>query len=166
MEVVNIHKRIINTHKEGVSQLLVTLSSKEDKIWPFEKWPAIRFKDGLVENAIGGHGPIRYSINKYIPNEQIEFKFTAPKGFNGVHRFNIVKLKSNKTEFRHAIEMKTTGIGILTWALAIYWLHNALFEDLMDKVENQFISEPKQHKWNLWVKFLRLVLKPKSGKSK
>ncbi len=112
MEVVNIHKRKLNTQKGGVSQLLGTLSSKEDKIWPYEKWPAISFKDELVENAKGGHGPIRYSINKYIPNEQIEFKFTTPKGFNGVHRFNIVKLKRNKTEFRHTIEMKTTGIGI------------------------------------------------------
>jgi len=158
--VINIHKRIINSSKEEVSQLLGTLSSREDKIWPYEKWPAIRFKDGLVENAKGGHGPIGYSITKYVPNEQIEFKFNAPKGFNGVHRFNIVELKSNKTEFRHTIEMKTTGIGILTWVFVIYWLHNALFEDLMDKVENQFVKDPKKHKWILWVKLLRKVLKP------
>jgi hypothetical protein len=165
LEVVNILKRVLNSSKEEVSQLLGTLSSKEDKIWPYEKWPVIKFKEGLVENVKGGHGPIRYSINKYIPNEQIEFKFNAPKGFDGVHRFNIVKLKSNKTEFRLTIEMKTTGIGIFTWAFVIFWLHNALFEDLMDKVENQFVEEHKKHKWNLWVKLLRKVLKPKSGKS-
>ena len=159
MKVINIHKRILNAPKEKISELLGTLSLKEDKIWPYEKWPAIRFKEGLIENTKGGHGPIRSKINKYVPHKLIEFKFYAPKGFNGIHRFDIKELQSNKTEFRHTIEMDVSGIGILTWSIAISWLHNALFEDLMNKVENQFIKETKKSKWGLWVILLREVLK-------
>ncbi len=159
MKVINIHKRILNSPKKEVSKLLDTLSSKDDKIWPYENWPAIRFKKGLIENSSGGHGPIRYTINKYVPQESIEFKFNAPKGFYGIHRFDVIELKNEKTEFRHTIKMKVVGKGFFTWSLVIYWLHNALFEDLMNKVENQFQSESKKGKWNLWVKVLRKVLK-------
>jgi len=159
LKVINIHKRILNAPKEEVSELLGTLSLKGDKIWPYEKWPAIRFKEGLIENTKGGHGPIRYKINKYVPDELIEFKFHTPKGFNGIHRFDIIALQFNKTEFRHTIEMNLSGIGILTWLIAISWLHNALFEDLMNKVENQFIKDTKKSKWGLWVILLRKVLK-------
>ena len=159
MKVLNIHKRVINHPKEKVSELLETLSTKNDKIWPYEKWPVIKFRKGLVEGTNGGHGPIRYSIEKYIPKEFIQFKFSKPVGFNGIHKFEILELENGNTELKHTIDMDVVGKGLLTWIIAIRPLHNALLEDALDKVENQYISEKRKTEWTIWVKFLRKILK-------
>jgi hypothetical protein len=126
-----------------------------------EQWPPMIFKKGLSEGAIGGHGPIKYSILKYIPGDTIEFKFIKPDGFNGIHKFNITELVSEKTEIKHTIEMSLSRKSILTWYFAIKWLHDALLEDCLDKVENHFLKEPKSAKWNFWVCILRKILKKK-----
>jgi len=144
-----------------VSNLFGTLATKEDQVWPYEKWPRMKFEDGLQKGAKGGHGPIRYSVDKYEPNELIQFKFSKPKGFNGIHRFEISGIENTKTELKHTIEMTTSGIGTLTWIIAIRWLHDALVEDAFDKVEKYFTREKKSTEWNLWVKILRIILNPR-----
>jgi len=159
MKILNIHKRTFNQSKEKIGELLNSLSSKEDKIWPFENWPSMRFRDGLKVGAEGGHGPIRYIIEKYIPYEFIQFKFTKPKGFNGIHRFEINELEDGKTELKHIIKMNISGIGILNWIFAIKPLHNALLCDALDKVENHFEPNKLKTEWTVWVKLLRELLK-------
>jgi hypothetical protein len=138
-------------------------------IWPYEKWPPMRFKEGLQAGSKGGHGPIRYTINKYNPGEIIEFRFTRPKGFHGIHRFEIIASRmaeakgseNERTEIVHTIDMQTSGIGGLNWILFIRPLHNALLEDALDKVENHFSEVKKKTSWNPWVKFLRWIMKQK-----
>jgi hypothetical protein len=161
LKVINIHKRILNQPKEKVSELLETLSTDNDRIWPFENWPAMKFKGGLKEGAKGGHGPIRYSIEKYKPNNLIQFKFSRPTGFHGIHKFEILDLGNGKTELKHTIEMDAVGKDLLTWIIAICSLHNALLEDALDKVENQFLTNKKKTEWNIWVKIMRKIMKPK-----
>lgn len=144
-----------------ISDILNTLSSNNDKLWPKEKWPPMIFRKGLTVGAIGGHGPIKYSINSYIPGSSIEFTFVKPDGFKGVHRFEVTEIENNKTELKHTIDMMLSGKEILTWHIAIRWLHDALIEDCFDKVENQFSTNEKETKWNLWVVFLRNRLRKK-----
>ena len=155
MKVLNIHTRIINQPKSKVTELLKTLSTENDKIWPKEKWPEIKFKDGIQVGSKGGHGPIRYSVEKYNPSEIIQFRFSKPNGFNGIHKFEINELSNEKTEIKHTIDMNTEGKGTLIWTFAIRSLHNALIEDGFDKLENNFLENRKLTKWNRWVKFLR-----------
>jgi len=161
MRVINIHKRIVFQPKEKLSDILDSLSTKNDQLWPKEKWPPMLFRKGLKEGAIGGHGPIMYSINKYEIGNLIDFNFIKPKGFNGIHKFEITKIKNDQTELKHTINMTLSGKGILTWYIAIKWLHDALLEDCLDKVENHFQTEKKKTKWNLWVVFLRSLLRKK-----
>lgn len=155
MKILNIHKRIVNQPKSKVTELLETLATKNDKIWPKEKWPAMKFKNGIQIGEKGGHGIIRYSIEKYNPNEIIQFRFSKPNGFNGIHKFEINELANDQTEVKHTIDMTTIGKGTLIWFFAIHALHNALIEDAFDKLENNFSDELKSTKWNSWVKFLR-----------
>ena len=82
-------------------------------------------------------------------------------GFNGFHKFDIKELESNKTELSHIIDMTTTGTSTLKWALAIRWLHDAYIEDAFDKVENHFTKDKKSNEWNLWVRALRKIMRPK-----
>ena len=161
MKVTNIHKRIIHQPKESISKILDSLSSGNDLLWPKEKWPPMIFKKGLVEGATGGHRPIRYSIKKYIPGSLIEFEFMKPDEFKGIHKFEITEIEKDKTELKHTISMTVSGKGIFTWYFAIKWLHDALLEDCMDKVENNFLTEKISSDWNLWVLFLRRIFRRK-----
>ena len=164
MKVLNIHKRIINQPKTNITKLLETLATENDKIWPNEKWPAMRFKEGVKIGSKGGHGPIRYSIEKYS-NDLIQFRFSKPYGFNGIHKFEISALSEEETEIKHTIEMHTVGKATFLWLFVIRSLHNALIEDAFDKLENNFLEKQKSTKWNFWVKFLRKQMAKKSNTS-
>ena len=165
MKVLNIHKRIINQPKIKVVEMIKTLSTEEDKIWPTEKWPAIKFKEGLKIGAKGGHGPIKYSVEIYHPSEVIQFRFLKPKGFNGIHKFELRDLTDKKTEIKHTIDMNTVGEGTLSWILGIRFLHNALIEDAFDKLENNFSENKKSTSWNFWVIFLRKQIAKRSNQT-
>ncbi len=158
MKVLNIHKRIINQPKSKIVELLETLATENDKIWPKEKWPKIKFKNGLQVGEKGGHGLIRYSVEKYNPNEIIQFRFSKPTGFNGIHKFEITELANEQTEVKHTIDMTTTAKGTFMWFFVIRSLHDALIEDAFDKLENNFSNEKKSTKWNSWVKLLRKAM--------
>lgn len=126
-----------------------------------EKWPAIRFKNGLKVGAEGGHGPIKYTVASKDYNNGIVFNFIN-KGFNGTHQFQINVINDIKVEVAHSIKMKTSGKATCYWIFVIRWLHDALIEDAFDKLENQFSSEKKETKHNIWVKFLRLIKNKKA----
>ncbi len=158
MRILNIHSRIIAQPKNELEILFSSLSSKNDKIWPKNHWPRLKFKDGLKVGAKGGHGPIRYTIEIFNPEEKIQFRFDKPQGFNGVHRFEIIELDSQNSFLKHSIDMKSNLRATLIWYIAIKWLHDALIEDLLDRVENHYNNSKKRTKWSLWVKFLRKIL--------
>ncbi|TPN86296.1 hypothetical protein [Aquimarina algicola] len=158
MKVINIHKRVLNQPRSRITELLETLATDDDKIWPKEKWPTMKFQDGIKIGSKGGHGPIKYCIERYNPSEIIEFRFLKPHGFNGIHKFELTELTKEKTEIKHTIDMHTRGKGTLLWILGIKSLHNALIEDGFDKLENNFIEHQKSTKWNFWVRFLRKQL--------
>ena len=161
MKVLNVHTRVVNQPILEISRLFETLASENDQMWPVNKWPSIRLDDGLKIGSKGGHGPIRYSVLQYTSGRFIQFKFSKPKGFYGTHEFEIRELEMAKTELKHSIKMITKGRAILSWPLAIRWLHDAFIEDAFDNVENHFLTKKKKSDWSLWVKFLREFLKPK-----
>jgi len=159
MKVINTHTRTLKHPIQGVGWMLDTLSSKEDRLWPAENWPRMNFEKGLVKGAKGGHGPIRYAISKYEKSRFIEFTFSQPVGFDGVHFLKITAINANTTKIVHTIDMETKGLGTLKWLLFIQQLHNALLEDALDKVENQFSSKRICSKHSTYVKFLRWIAK-------
>lgn len=159
MKITNIHKRIINQAQSELNPIIRTLASKEDKVWPTKNWPRMKLDQGLQEGSKGGHGPIGYFVQEYIPNELIQFKFTKPQNFIGIHQFEIESLSPTQTQITHTIDIETKGLGFLTWSIGVRWLHDALIEDAFDQIENHFSAEKKQSPWNLWVKTLRFFLK-------
>jgi len=158
-KVQNIHIRKIKVPIKKVIELFSTLSTNDDKIWPTEHWPPMRFKTGLKVGAIGGHGPIRYQVIDFKPESHIEFKFHKPKGYNGTHKFEINEVNPGTTEIKHSIMMKTSLIGTLSWITTVRWLHDALLEDAFDKVENQLTHTNLKTEWSKWVKICRKILK-------
>jgi len=167
MQVINIHKRKLQQPKAKVVELFKTIATKEDKIWPYQNWPAIRFKDTVKVGVKGGHGRIKYTIIQFTEGESIEFQFTKPDGFIGTHKLYLKELKRHQTEIVHEIKMNTSTIkATFLWVTVIRWLHDALIEDAFDRVENHFSKEKKVTKYSLWVKLLRAVYKRKSSQIK
>jgi hypothetical protein len=161
MKVLNVHTRTIHQPIEKIAELLKTLATKNDLMLATDMWPPMILDHGLQVGSKGGHGPIRYFVQEYKPDQLIQFTFTKPKGFNGFHKFEMRKLDNNSTELRHTIDMNITGSCILKWAVAIRWLHDAFIEDAFNKVENLSAAEKKKSQWSVWVKLLRILLKPR-----
>lgn len=163
MEVVNCHERKIQATLAEVGALIDSLASKEDRLWPFEIWPRMKFDRGLVVDAVGGHGPIRYFVAQYSPGQSVRFCFTGPEGFNGYHEFVAIKVSANLTSLRHNLRMETAGLARLSWPAVFQPLHDALIEDSFAKAQSSLGLIPEVHPWSLRVKMLRwLVAKGKS----
>lgn len=158
MKVLNIHKRMISQPPSVMAELLQTLASRHDRMLATDKWPGMRLDKGLQPGSKGGHGPIRYHVIDYHADASITFRFDMP-GFDGTHRFQFEPADAGATELTHIIDMETSGMATLKWALAIRWLHDAYIEDAFDKVENQFTDKPRTSKWTIWVKVLRFILR-------
>jgi hypothetical protein len=161
MKVVNIHRREIKQPKFELEKLFQTLASENDLMLATDKWSPMKLDKGLQVGSKGGHGPMKYFVIDYQQNNSITFQFDL-KGFDGFHKFKLTELETGKTELLHIIEMNTSGFSTIKWSLVIRWLHDAYIEDALDKVESYFTKDKKRSRWNLWVKILRKIMKPRN----
>jgi hypothetical protein len=164
VKVLNIHERKLECKIEQVGTLLDSLASAEDHLWPHEIWPRMSFDGPLAVGPRGGHGPIRYEIERYEPGRTIRFRFTSPRGFQGHHGYEVKQYESG-VMLRQVLEMSTSGSALLGWPFIFRPLHDALIEDSLTKAEFAVGLEPEYHPWSPWVKFLRFVLGGKRAKS-
>jgi hypothetical protein len=168
VRVVNVHERLLLSSVDEVGALIDSLSSRRDRLWPCESWPRMRFDRPLQVGASGGHGPIRYDISAYKPGQSITFRFRAPRGFEGTHRFEIVRA-ANGIVLRHTLEMNARGRALVTWPLLFRPLHDALIEDCLDKAERAVTNRVQRPAvWSRHVRALRWLVargRPRSGAS-
>ena len=161
MKISNIHQRDYDLSVSLLSEILDSLSSENDLLWPNEEWMPMILDNGLKANSNGGHGPIGYYVQRYEYGKIVEFCFTMPKEFVGIHKFEIIELASNKTRLQHTIEMQVNLKGLFSWYFVVKWLHDALLEDSLDKVYNLHNESQIKTPHSFWVKTLRKILKPK-----
>jgi hypothetical protein len=155
VRIANIHERRIPRPAAQVGQLIDTLASGDDRLWPHALWPAMRFDRALGVGAGGGHGPIGYAVSEYRPGNYIRFRFTEPRGFDGHHWFDLTAEGETACVLRHTIAMDARGSGLLLWGLAIRHLHDALVEDAMTTAEVSLGVAPQVMPWTPWVRLLR-----------
>jgi len=82
MNVRNVHERVLDVPACDLAVLLDGLASPDDALWPRHLWPAMKFDRPLQVGAVGGHGPIRYTVEAYEPGRRIRFRFTAPRSWS------------------------------------------------------------------------------------
>lgn len=163
MQVLNVHERELACAPEVAGGLLDRLASADDPIWPTRHWPPMRFagrSEALATGLRGGHGPVRYTIEAYDAGRSIVFRFGAPRGFDGIHRLEVVDVPqlegSPRCMLRHEIVMRTHGLGLFSWPLLIRPLHDALLEDALDNAERAAGCEPAEAaRWSPYVRSLR-----------
>jgi hypothetical protein len=158
MKVRNIHERVIAAPASRIGALLDSLASSDDALWPHRLWPAMKFDRPLCVGAVGGHGPVCYTVDEYAPGQRVRFRFVAPRGFNGTHSFEVDPLGAERTRLRHVLEMRTTGPALVSWPLVFRPLHNALIEDSLARAEQCVGVESRASSWSRWVKILRWAI--------
>lgn len=158
MKVLNVHEREFQATPEQVGELVDSLASAKDALWPRHSWPPMDFNRPLGVGATGGHGPIRYSVEEYTRGQTVKFRFAAPKGFDGFHCFEVVAPPGQTVRLRHTIEMNTRGLAVLLWPLVIRPLHDALIEDAFATADASLGLPPRMKRWPLRVRALRWMM--------
>ncbi len=164
----NVHERYVRANVGSVGDLLDTLSSKNDRLWPRGQWPSMRLDRQLGIGASGGHGPVRYVVDTYEPGQSVRFRFTSPSGFHGHHAFTVSACADEGTTLlTHELTMTVTGLARVTWPLFFRPLHDALIEESFDRAESEVGSPPELPATRpLWTRILRLVtLLPRTAPS-
>jgi hypothetical protein len=164
VRVLNIHERELPSSLVRAGGLIDSLASSADTLWPSQSWPRMKFDGALSIGAVGGHGPIRYSVEDYKPGQSIRFRFTGPSGFDGYHGFELLAAGGPGCGLRHTLQIRTHGVAMLSWPIVFRPLHDALIEDSLAQAEASLGRAPNVHKWSTWVKILRYLLS--KGKSR
>lgn len=162
MKVYNIHERQIHALAEAVGIVLDSLSGLDDRLWPWDRWPAMKFNSLLIEGASGGHGPITYSVSEYIPGHKVVFQFDGrglTAGLDGRHFFEVISGGAYPV-LRHVVDAECDLRNWVKWHVIIGPLHDALLEDALDKAESELSGRPvKSARWSIWVRFLRWMIR-------
>ena len=157
--VRNVHQRLVPAPPERVGEVLETLGSDGDRLWPHERWVAMRMKDGLEQGSRGGHGRIRYEVARHEPGRLVEFRFPQRSGFRGMHRFEL-EPNGRGTVLTHTLEGTTHGRNRIVWPLVIRPMHDALLEDLLDKAEREAAAVDRGlRRHGPWVRLLRRAMR-------
>jgi hypothetical protein len=156
MRVRNVHQRLLPGPPERVGALIDGLAGPDDRLWPGDRWPPIRFDRPLGVGADGGHGPIRYRVAGYDPGRRVAFRFTRMPGLDGGHHLEAEPAAGGAVLLRHVAEGRLGGRMLVAWPLVIRPLHNALIQDLLDRAElavTGTVASP--NRWSRWVRLLR-----------
>ncbi len=155
MKISNTHQRTIAAPVQQVGAIMDTLASQDDRMWPHGAWPAVRFDRPLQVGATGGHGPIRYTVSHYERDKRVRFEFEG--NWNGYHECSLQDLGNGACRLTHTLQANPSWMLTLAWHSLIIHMHNALVEDLFDKVEGQFNRVAHPQVWSVRVRFLRYL---------
>ena len=158
MRVRNVHERELQASPERVGALVDSLASRDDSLWPRLAWPRMEFDRPLSVGARGGHGPIRYFVEEYVPGTSIRFRFTGPRGFDGSHGYERIGTTADTAVLRHTLDMTTYGLAVLSWPVVYRPMHDALIEDSLATAEASLGHAPQIQLWSSWVRCLRWVV--------
>jgi hypothetical protein len=156
--ILDVHQRYLPTGAEQAGALLDGLAGPGDRLWPADRWPPLRLDRPLAVGATGGHGPIPYHVQEYLPGRRVVFRFSPRFGVQGTHRLE-VRHRQGLVELCHVLEGHSHGRMVLAWPLVWQPLHDALVDDLLDRAElvlTGAVARPAR--WSPRVRLLRRVL--------
>ncbi len=143
--IENVHERVLDGPPATVGELVETLASRDDRVWPHRRWPAMRLDRGLEVGSDGGHGPVRYRVARHEPGRLVAFAFTPRFPIDGEHRLEVLPgPTADTTLLRHTLTGRPHGWLRLGWPLCFRWLHDALIEDALDRATAELAGMPWQ----------------------
>jgi hypothetical protein len=159
MNVRNVHERVLPASTATVGELVNSLSSPDDGLWPRGRWPRMELDAPLGVGARGGHAFVRYHVAEYEPGRRVVFEFDPRSRVDGHHRFEVDPVDTEHTVLRHVCEARTKGTVTWAWLLVIRPLHDALVEDALDRAEYSVTGDvARPASWSPWVRLLRSAM--------
>ncbi len=152
----NVHERNLRAKVTDVASLVHRLSLENDRLWPQDRWPAMKLSGGLVEGSSGGHGFVRYSVAS-VDRHRVVFRFDERIGLRGTHFFEFEETSpSGGCVLRHVLEGESLGSMRIVWPLVVRPLHDALVEDGLDNAVRELDGEQvEKRRLTLRVRLLR-----------
>lgn len=132
--ICNVHQRSLAVPAAEAGFLIDGLAGPDDRLWPSDRWPAMRFDRPLGVGARGGHGPIRYAVSAYVLGRRIQFTFTSPN-IDGFHEFELIDGGDGRCVLRHTLMAHASGSLRIVFPLVIRPLHDACLRDALDRAE-------------------------------
>jgi hypothetical protein len=143
MRVHSVHSRELPVPVERAWQLVAGLASEHDELWPTERWPTspIKFDRQLGPGAEGGHGLIRYGVERFEPGRRVLFRFARTSGLDGIHAFEVQPIEARRSRLTHTLDTRV-GWKLLPLYPVLLAAHDALIEDLLDNAERAAGGSP------------------------
>jgi hypothetical protein len=160
MRIANVHERALPAGgaKAKAKALIDGLAGADDRLWPHDRWPPMRFECGLREGSDGGHGPVRYQVVELRPGRLVRFRFTGPPGLTGEHGYELEA--GDRSVLRHTLTARAEGRMRWQWPLLFGPLHDALIEDSLDRAVAAVSEAPYEPaRWSPRARTLRWLLK-------
>jgi hypothetical protein len=159
MRIANVHERALPAGGAAAKSLIDGLAGADDRLWPHDRWPPMRFERGLREGSEGGHGPVRYQIVELRPGRLVRFRFTGPPGLIGEHGYEL-EAGDGTVLLRHSLTGRAEGRMRWQWPLLFGPLHDALIEDSLDRAVATVSDVPYEPaRWSRRARALRWLLK-------
>lgn len=136
----NVHQRQLRAGASDVGVLLQELASDNDRLWPHDRWPAMKLSNGVIEGSTGGHGFVRYSVET-VAHDRVTFRFDESIGLRGTHGFELEESPDGGCVLRHVLDGKSLGPMKIGWPLVVRPLHDALVEDGLDNAVRELDGE-------------------------
>jgi hypothetical protein len=160
--ITNVHQRTLPVPVDEASFLIDDLAGPNDRLWPYDRWPAIHFDRPLQVGAKGGHGPFRYKVGAYAPGRRVQFVF-ASSPVEGFHEFELLEGDANHCVLRHTLMAHPSALFSLVWAVFIGPLHDACLRDILDRAEAATGGEGRRRPLPAAVRARRAMLRPLAG---
>ncbi|WP_309132386.1 DUF2867 domain-containing protein [Brevibacterium sp.] len=158
MRIHNAHSRLVRASTRTIASLLDTIGQTDDALYP-PLWEPMRLDGRVAVGASGTHG----TISAYQPGELIEFTFPAGLGITGTHSFTVNPVDSERIEVRHVVRADATPPAWLAWKAAIEPSHDAVLEQVLDRLETAVGTPPSRpHRLSRYARLLRRLESPRA----
>jgi len=167
MRVVNVHQRLLYASCDEVGELIATLGSGDDRLWPTGRWPRMRLDGPLAVGARGGHGPIRYRVEGWEPGKAMRFRFEGMPGVAGAHSLEVLQATRHHCVLEHRLEAHLGGLAWLCWSAVFRPLHDACVEDALSRAQAALGTPTAAVPWSPYVRGLMWVfarVAPRTGR--
>ncbi|MFI0368949.1 hypothetical protein ACH35V_13785 [Actinomadura sp. 1N219] len=131
--VYNMHERLVRAEPARVWELLTTIGSADDRLWPEGKG-SFRLPEGLAPGAPVEHSSLRYRVQTVEPGRRLWFD--TGKQLSEGHGFTLTE-RDGGTLVRHELKGRTGGLFRLMWPLVIRRQHDVVIELVLDNLERE-----------------------------
>lgn len=152
--IISLHQRTLRCDAAALGRLLDRFDDPQSPLWPYRRWPRDAFDGPMRLGALGGHGATRYRLEHYRPGRTAVFRFIAPRGYHGIHGFDIQPLEDGQTCLMHFTCLRLNRYHRLMWQVLVRWVHDALLGDLLDSAELHLCGQVKARcrwKWRVYL---------------